>query len=153
MIGVKFSDAKRNAEFNEAVGNFVSEVVFGEPGRVSNYSSLAVHDRGRLIAGVLYHNYYPREGVIELSAGAIDRRWMTRPVLKAIFAVPFDIFRCQLAAIRVSERNRVMIDIARGLGFVGYLIPRLRGRDHAEWLMTLTEEDWRAHPINKRQTS
>lgn len=150
MIGCKFSDPRRNAEFNEAVGDFVSDVVYGEPGRFSSYCSLAVHDRGRIIAGVLFHNYHPREGVIELSAGAVDRRWMTRPVLKAIFAVPFDIFHCQLAVIRVSERNQVMLDIAHGLGFTGYLIPRLRGRDHGEWVMTLTEEDWRAHRINKR---
>src|SRR5258708_6869660 len=96
VIGVKYSDIKRNAEFNEAVGDFVSQIIYGEPGRFERYSTLAVHDNGRLIAGVLYHYFRPRDGVIEMSAGSLDKRWLTRPVLAAMFAVPFDSLRLQV---------------------------------------------------------
>lgn len=151
MIGVKYSDIQRNAEFNEAVGDFVSNIIFGEPGRFERYSTLAVHDNGRLIAGVLYHHFHPRDGVIEMSAGSVDKRWLTRPVLKAMFAVPFDVLQCQLAVLRVSEHNKPMLRIAKAYGFKEFVIPRLRGRDQAEHILTLSDDDWRANRFNKGQ--
>lgn len=149
MIGVKYSDIKRNAEFNEAVGDFVSGIIYGEPGRFERYSTLAVHDNGRLIAGVLYHHFHPRDGVIEMSAGAIDKRWLTRAVLKAMFAVPFEMLACQLAVLRVSEHNAPMLRIAKAYGFKEFVIPRLRGRHEAEHILTLSDDDWRGNRFNK----
>lgn len=149
MISVKFADAKRNAEFNEAIGDFVSERIYGEPGRFREYCSLAVIDQGRVIAGVLYHHFHPACGVIEMSAGAIDKRWLTRPVLRNMFAVPFDVFGCQLAVLRVSEHNTVMLRIAKAYGFNEFVIPRLRGRGEAEHILTLSDDDWRANRFNK----
>ena len=149
MIGVKFSDPTRNAEFNAAVGDFVSQIIYGEPGRFERYSTLAVHDDGRLIAGVLYHHFHPREGVIEMSAGSLDKRWLTRPVLKAMFAVPFELLSCQLAVLRVSEHNAAMLRIAKVYGFSEFVIPRLRGRDEAEHILTLSDDDWRTNRFNR----
>lgn len=149
MIGVKFSDRSRNAEFNEAIGDFVSERIYGEPGRFREYCSLAVIDGGRVIAGVLYHHFHPSCGVIELSAGSIDKRWLTRGVLKAMFAVPFDLLACQLAVLRVSERNKAMLRIAKAYGFKEFIIPRLRGRDQAEHILTLSDDDWRGNRFNR----
>lgn len=149
MIGVKYSDATHSPEFNEAVGEFVSMVIYGEPGHFERYSTLAVHDQGRLIAGVLYHYFNPRDGVIEMSAGAIDKRWLTRPVLKAMFSVPFDLLKCQLAVLRVSENNKPMLRIAKAYGFNEYRIPRLRGRGEAEHVLTLTDDDWRVSRFHK----
>ncbi len=148
MIDVKFSDPKRNAEFNEAIGDFVSERIYGEPGRFREYCSLAVVDQGRVIAGVLYHHFHPDCGVIEMSAASIDKRWLTRPVLKAMFAVPFEIFSCQLAVLRVSEHNRPMLRIAKAYGFNEFIIPRLRGRTEAEHILTLSDDEWRANKFN-----
>lgn len=149
MIGVTFSDVSRNAEFNEAVGDFVSSIIYGEPGRFERYCTLAVHDNGRLIAGVLYHHFHPGAGVIEMSAGSIDKRWLTRPVLKAMFAVPFDVLGCQLAVLRVSECNAVMLRIAKAYGFKEFIVPRLRGRDEAEHILTLADDAWRANRFNR----
>jgi RimJ/RimL family protein N-acetyltransferase len=149
VIGVKYSDIKRNAEFNEAVGDFVSGIIYGEPGRFERYSTLAVHDNGRLIAGVLYHHFHPRDGVIEMSAGAIDKRWLTRAVLKAMFAVPFELLCCQLAVLRVSEHNTPMLRIAKAYGFKQFVIPRLRGRHEAEHILTLSDDDWRGNRFNR----
>jgi RimJ/RimL family protein N-acetyltransferase len=148
VIGVKYSDVKRNAEFNEAVGDFVSSIIYGEPGRFERYSTLAVHDNGRLIAGVLYHHFHPRDGVIEMSAGSTDKRWLTRFVLRAMFAVPFEVLGCQLVVLRVSERNTPMLRIAKAYGFNEFVIPRLRGRTEAEHILTLSDDDWRANRFN-----
>lgn len=149
MIEVQFSDPEKNPEFNEAVGNFVSNIIYGVPGRFSQYCSLAVLDEGVVIAGVLYHHFSPKDGVMEMSAGSLDKRWLTRPVLKAMFTVPFDLFGCQMAVLRVSEHNKPMLRIAKAYGFNEFIIPRLRGRDEAEHLLTLTDDGWRDNRFNK----
>lgn len=105
---------------------------------------MAVFHDGRMVAGTLYHNWQPDSGVIELTSASTDRRWLSRHVVKTMFQTAFDMIGAQLVALRVSERNAGMVEIAQRFGFQGVLIPRLRGRDEAEWLFTLTDDDWRA---------
>lgn len=145
MIETRYSDVRQDAEFNAAVGDFVSGIIYGEPGRFERYCTLAVHDDGQLIAGVLYHHFHPAAGVIEMSAAALDKRWLTRPVLRAMFEVPFGVFGCQLAVLRVSEYNKPMLRIAKAYGFKEFVIPRLRGRNEAEHILTLSDDDWRSN--------
>lgn len=143
MIGYTYAAPSMNPEVNRHVGDFVSRGIFGEPGQLADYCSLAVIDNGQLIAGVLYNNYQPDTGVIELHASAIDKRWLTRPILRAVFALPFDQLGCQLCVLRVSEKNETMLRIARSVGFKEVLIPRLRGRNEGEYIMTLADDEWR----------
>jgi len=149
MIEVKFSGPKDDPEFNKAVGDFVSNIIYGEAAHIANYCSMAVVDEGTVIAGVLYNNYYPKHGVIEMHAGSLDRRWLTRLVLRSMFSHAFDAFRCQLCVLRVSEHNKSMLRIAKAYGFNEYVIPRLRGRDEAEHILTLSDDDWRANRFNR----
>lgn len=135
---------------NDAVAGFVAAHIDGCERGFADFTTLGVADEGRLVAGVVYNNYSPEAGVIELSAASTNRRWLTRPVLKAMFSYPFDEIGCQLAVLRVSEENRGMVDIARRFGFTSHRIPRLRGRQEAEIIFTLTDNDWRAHPVNRR---
>jgi RimJ/RimL family protein N-acetyltransferase len=130
-------------QLNQAAGDFVSLHVLGEPGRFERYCSMSVIHDGKIVAATLFHGWHPKEGVIELSSASTNKRWLTKPVIRAMFRMPFDIIGAQLAVLRVSERNQVMIDIANRFGFTGYLIPRLRGRDEAEWIFTYSEEQWR----------
>lgn len=137
-------------EINRAIGSFVAANIPGCERGWENFTSLGLIDADRLAAGVVFHNYNPEAGVIELSAASISRRWLTRPMLKGMFGYPFDQLSCQLVVLRVSERNAVMIEIAERFGFTAHRIPRLRGRDEAEILFTLTDDEWRAHPVNRR---
>lgn len=139
----------RDPMSNEAIGSFVASQISGCERGFSDFTTLGVLERGRLVAGVVYHNYAPEAGVIELSAASTSKRWLTRPVLKAMFGYPFDEIGCQLAVLRVSEENGGMADIARRFGFTSHRIPRLRGRGEAEIIFTLTDDDWRAHPVNR----
>lgn len=137
-------------EINHAIAAFVSSHVPGCERGWENFTTLGLIDGDRLVAGVVFHNYAPEAGVIELSSAATSRRWLTRPMLKSMFGYPFDQLGCQMVVLRVSERNVVMIEIAERFGFTSYRIPRLRGRDEAEILFTLTDDEWRAHPVNRR---
>lgn len=106
-----------------------------------SYSIANVRD-GSILGATVFHGYYPETGVVELTSASDSPRWMDRKMINAVFGYAFDHLKCQLVVIRVSEINARMVNIARGLGFQGYLIPRLRGKNEAEWVFTLTDDDW-----------
>jgi RimJ/RimL family protein N-acetyltransferase len=126
-----------------AVGQFVSHQIWGGNEHVTDYCSMGVFRDKELIAGTLYHNWQPTSGVIELTSASVNRRWLTRSVIKAMFGMAFDMIGAQMVVLRVSECNTDMVTIAKRFGFSGVLIPRLRGRDEAEWIFSLTDDDWR----------
>ena len=103
-----------------------------------------------LVAGVVFHNWNPEGGVMEMSAAADSPRWLSRPVLRAMHSYIFDDAACQIAVLRVSERNERMLKIAERYGYTAHRIPRLRGRNEAEVVLTLTDDDWRASKFHKR---
>lgn len=103
----------------------------------------AVKDGG-LVGGVVYHNYTPEAGVIEMTAFAATPAWFNRQMLGVIFGIPFDENKCQLLVWRVSPNNEHVTRLAKRLGFKGHVIPRLRGRDEDEIIFTLTDDDWKS---------
>lgn len=133
---------KHNPTENKVVGDFVSFGIWGEAGKISNFASMAVVERGELIAATLYHNWQPEEGVIELTSYSTDKRWLTRKVISCMLSTPLVRLGCQLIVLRVSERNEVMCKIARKFGFTETYIPRLRGRDEGEYIFCLTDDQW-----------
>lgn len=148
MTPIEFGPRSSPA-MNRIVGDFVSNEIWGEPGRILDYCATGIFNGTDLVAGVLYHNHYPDAGVIELTAASTTKRWLTRPVLRAMFSLPFDRLGCQLAVLRVSEFNGPMIRIAKAYGFKEYIIPRLRGRGEAEHILTLADDDWRQSRFHK----
>lgn len=140
------SDAKNN----RIVGDFVSTIMFGRPGEIVNYCSMAVVRDGELVAGILYHNYYPDTGVVEISGAAIDKRWMTRGVVCDMFSMPFERLGCQLIAMRTSEHNSSVRNILERYGVSSVTIPRMRGINEAEILFTVTKEEWLKSPFVRK---
>lgn len=96
-----------------------------------------------LVAGVIYHNWHPEAGVIELSAASRHRGWLNRKNLGVIFQYPFVTLDCQMCVARISEKNTRARRIWSALGATEYIIPRLRGENEAEVIATLTREAWR----------
>jgi len=131
-------------DLNAQTGAFVSQLCFGMPDQIERFCSMAVFHGEQLVAGTLFHSWHPESGVIELTSASTDRRWLTKTVVKAMFHMAFAMIGAQLVALRVSERNTGMVEIAQRFGFQGTLIPRLRGRTESEWIFTLTDDDWRA---------
>lgn len=134
---------------NAAVGDFVSRIVWPEGRSVSDFCSMGVFDGDDLVAGTLYHDWHPENGVIELTSGSLTKRWLTKPVINAMFWLPFHKLDCQLVALRVSEKNGTMIRIAQSFGFDEFFIPRLRSRTEGEYIFTFTDDQWRVSPYNK----
>ncbi len=98
------------------------------------------HDK--LVAGVVFHNWDKRSGVIEVSSAAIDPRWASRNVLSAAFAYCFDGLGCQSVVARISENNKRASRLWKALGAQEYIIPRLRGEHEAEAVYVLYREVW-----------
>lgn len=132
---------------NEVVAAWVAAHIPGCERGFDKPVAIGVVENGRLIGGTCFHNWNPEAGVIEMSSAGTSPRWLSRKMLKAIFGYVFDRVGCQLVVMRVSERNSRMVRIAEKFGFAGTLIPRLRGRDEAEWIFTLTDDQWRQHPL------
>jgi hypothetical protein len=129
--------------WGDAAAGFVA-LQLGFPRGFGECQALGFLDRdGALEAGVVYHNWNPEAGVIEISAASTSRRWGTRGRLQMIFGYPFDGIGCQMVVARHAEDNPVR-RIWRTLGADEFIIPRLRGRDRAECIATLTVENWRA---------
>ena len=99
---------------------------------------------GSIDAGVVYHNWSPETGVIELSAASTKRDWLTRARLLEIFAYPFDHIGCRIAVARIGEHNARARRIWRSLGADEFVIPLLRSPQEAEVIYTLTRERWKS---------
>lgn len=125
------------------IERFVSERIGDDGDGFGQCAALGVVRDGRLIAGVVYHNWRPSAGVIEMSAAAEDRRWLQRPVLRAMFAYPFDEVGCQLVVARHRESATHLRRMWTAAGADEVVIPRLRGRDEGEAVATLTAETWK----------
>lgn len=105
-------------------------------------------DEGETIGGVVFHDWNPEAGVMCMSAAG-EPGWLNRRVLYAMHDYIFNTAGCQVAVMQVSERNDRMRRIGLAYGYTETRIPRLRGRDEAEIVMTLTEETWRASRFHK----
>lgn len=138
-----------NAEINRALAEWCAVQIglprpFEEP-----YTTMGVFDGEKLVAVMLYNNFQPEAGVIEMHGAGIAPRWLTRPVLRAMFEYPFVQLGCQNLVMRVSERNRRLKRILTAYGFDHVTIPRLRGRDEGENIYWLTDDVWRANGFHK----
>lgn len=111
---------------------------------------MAVFDESTLIAGVVYSDWHPEYGTIEMSAGATSRRWFQAHIIRASFAFPFDLLGAQMVVWSVGENNARMQSIARRLGLSEVFVPRLRGRNEGAYLFTMTEDAWRESPFANR---
>lgn len=147
MMEIVWASSK-TPEINAALGQFVMNLIPGCHRGFGDFVSFGVIDRGRLIAAVVYNNYFPEHGVIEYSVAAISKRWLTRNVIREMFDYPFKQLGCQMVVVRVAETNTGMAKICEDFGFNAYKIPRLHGRDEAEIIFTLTDDAWALHQAN-----
>lgn len=132
-----------------SVQDFVASQIPGCERGFGASTAIGFEENGRLVAGVVYHNWSPETQVIELSAGSSQRKWLTRERLRQIFDYPFDQLKCRLIVARTSERNARVRRIYRQLGAQEHIIPLLRGPDEAEVVITLTADAWRNSPFSR----
>lgn len=135
----------------DLLSRWVADRIWPNAGRdFGNCHGLAVIDGETLIAGIIYHNYEPDAGIVELSGAGISKRWLTKETLRVMFQIPFRDWKCQSVVMRVSDHDKPLHRMLSAVGFEKYRIPRLRGRDEAENVFVLHEEIWASNRFNRK---
>lgn len=104
---------------------------------------------GNIAAGLVFHNWDPGAGVIEVSAAAISRKWLTRRVATEAMTYAFQTCACQTVLARYSEQNTPARKIWAALGSTETHIPRLYGRETDGVVATLTDDVWGFSKFNE----
>lgn len=137
------------------MASWAAEVIWpGEAKQFGNCVCMGILDDGNAIACMVYHNYDPDCGIIEISGAATSRKWLQRHVLKEMFDYPFTKAGCQMIVMRVSAatRQRHLHRMLKSYGFKPHPIPRLYGREEDGIVFTLTDDDWRGNKFNRVRT-
>jgi RimJ/RimL family protein N-acetyltransferase len=136
------------------IARFVAALIphVGWRGFPSNSKAIGIIDEeGKLIAGLVYTNWNPDAGTIEISGAAINPRWLSRETLRRMFGYPFNEVHCQMVVMRVLATNERLLRQLAAYGFNFVEVKRLFGREHDGVICTLTAEDWAANKFNKRE--
>ena len=141
---------------DQAVAAWVARHIPGCERGFDACRAMGVLDGEKLVAGMVYHNWEPEHGVVEISGAAITARWLTRPVLWQMFAYPFQGIGCQMVLMRVSERNeqwngRGLPRLLKAYGFDKHTIPRLYGRHEDGHVFSLTDNAWRGNGFHRKE--
>lgn len=129
--------------FYQALQDFVASRAFGKVQDMGKGTILAVQKGNRIVAGVLFHNYQPDFGVIEVS-GAGDGPWLTKGILREMAEYAFGQMKCQAVVFRSDADNTRILRMAKAAGFTRVDVPHGRGRGKPEVVNTLTADDWAA---------
>lgn len=148
LMGIVWGGADA-PEINAGIEEFVSLLIPGCERGFGGSATMGIIRDGELIAGIVYHNWSPETGVIEISGAATDSCWLNRETLKAMFSYPFDEIGCQMVVSRHSEHQTRLRRMWRAVGSHEYVIPRLKGRNEAMVVNTLTDDDWRKGRFNR----
>lgn len=143
-------------EIRDGLVQFVGARVEGGHRGFGQCIAMGVIDGEKLVAALIFHDYNPESGVIEFTAASESKRWLSRPVLWAMFNYAFNQAGCQTVVMRCSEQNhmwngRGILRILKAYGFTETRIERLAGRDAALMIYTLTDTAWRRNGFHNAQ--
>jgi RimJ/RimL family protein N-acetyltransferase len=112
----------------------------GEDGFGPCYA-LGIAKRGEIIATMVYHDFIPSYGNIQLSMAATSPAWARRTSIKELLRYPFNDLGVQRVTTMIAESNTRAIRLNEGLGFVREgLVRRGFGNDNAVILGLLRED-------------
>ena len=102
--------------WDERVAHWVARHIDGCERGFGNCKALGIEHKGELVAGVVFHNWEPETGVIEVSGAATDTRWMTRKVINAALEYVFEDAGCQMLVARQALTNSPARRLWLGIG-------------------------------------
>ena len=137
---------------NEIVAPAVAQLIpHCRRGWGPNIMTIGVVEGGLMIAGIVYHNWDPDAGVIDISAAALPGQyWLTRETLKRMYQYPFLQCGCQMVMNKVPADDERQLRMMAAFNYSLIRIPRGLGRYKDGVLGLLTREDWEANKICQR---
>lgn len=108
--------------------------------------AIGVSDKDdNLIGGVVFSNYQPHFGNIEVSFAATRADWLTPNLVRGIMSYPFDQLGVRRITSLTPKKNRKARQFLKKFGFVHEGTVREGfGTDHMI-ISGLLEREWRAH--------
>jgi hypothetical protein len=134
---------------DEAISTLVAKLQGAEHGRANCKTIGIVDEQGRFLAGVVFYNWNPETGIIEMSASALNPRWFSRRTLNRIGDFVFVECGCQLLLVHLRADNEHVLQVLAGVGFTFTRVPRLFGRDQDGVICTLSDDDWYAGKLSR----
>ena len=110
----------------------MNELIFGHDGEIAQWvadriphvktsfgpcSSIGVAACGRLIAGIVYHDYQPGHGTIQISMAAESPLWARRPTIAALLHYPFRQLKVFKVWTAIPVDNTPAIKVNEHIGF------------------------------------
>jgi hypothetical protein len=137
---------------DQTVAQFVAQLIpYCQRGFGPNIKAVGIVDDSKLIAGVVWHNYDPEAGIMEISGAALPgASWISRRTLAHIYQFPFLRCDCQMIVQRVPADNERLLGVLARYDYYFVALPRLFGRDRDGVVCCLTQEAWAANQFNKR---
>lgn len=138
--------------YNDEVAAFVASLIPGCERGFGNCRAIGVvdEDAAELVAGMVFHDWQPGPGLIQISSASTTPRWLTAEVRHKMFSYPFDEVGCQMVVLQVSAANERMVRIAKAFGFTPHFIARMRGRNEDGYVFTLTDDAWRNSKFTRK---
>lgn len=133
--------------WDNRVAEWVGRRIEGGERGFGECKAMGVMHGEALVAGIVFHNWSPEAETIEVTAAADHRAWATRSVLNEGFGYVFSF--CQAAVARTSVTNMPVRRLWKAFGANEYIIPRLRGRNAAEAIYLLTDDQWSASKFRR----
>lgn len=133
------------------VGGFVAARIahLRDPAAFGAYAACGVvSGAGALVGGVVFNNYLPAYGSIEASFAADRRDWLTRAVITAMLAYPFQQLGCQRLTAVTPRKAASARRFLEKFGFRREgLVRRGFGSDDAV-ISGLLRAEWDQSPFN-----
>lgn len=102
---------------DKVVLDFVRQRLPGMEGRdFQKAVSLGVIRNGKLVGGVVYHDYRDLDGDIQLSAAFSTPLWCQRETVRDLFGYPFNQLGCSRITMLVRRSNKHARKFTEGLG-------------------------------------
>lgn len=116
-----------------------------------NCKAIGVTRDGKLIAGVVYHNWNQEADRIEVSGAALPgTRWLTRETIRRMYEFPFEQMGVQAVVQHTPTDNTQLLRQLAAGGYIFCNQPRWFGRDRDGVYCLLTREAWEASKFIRR---
>lgn len=121
---------------------FVEAGLWGGKRQFGPASALGFANDTGIVAGVVFHNWEPDSGVIELSSYSGRRSWLTKGRLHEVFGYAFNGLGLRMCIARTAADNARVVRIWRALGASQHRLPDLRGEGQDEIVCLLRKQDF-----------
>lgn len=130
-------------QFRREIIAFVENGLWGGARQFGEATAMGWADETGIVSGLVWHDYNPDHGTIELSAYSTRRDWCSKSILREMFAYPFDQLGLRMVCARHDASNRRARRIWKSFGATEVILPRLRGDNADEAVALLHRDDWR----------